>query len=73
MKQEYIHRELEATITEAAQCQTPMRFLTQHAEGMILDEVHNAPELLSYIQDLLRSMIKISLQNKIQSPRLRAH
>ena len=30
----------------------PVAFLNQHAEGMILDEVHNAPNLLSYIQGL---------------------
>lgn len=31
----------------------PLAFLTQHKDGMILDEVHNAPELLSYIQGLV--------------------
>jgi predicted AAA+ superfamily ATPase len=30
----------------------PVAFLNQHAEGMILDEVHNAPDLLSYIQGI---------------------
>ena len=28
-------------------------FLNQHTEGMILDEVHNAPNLLSYIQGMV--------------------
>nr|MDE7073484.1 AAA family ATPase [Odoribacter sp.] len=28
----------------------PVAFLNQHKEGIILDEVHNAPHLLSYIQ-----------------------
>ncbi|MEG1523387.1 MAG: AAA family ATPase, partial [Bacteroidales bacterium] len=27
----------------------PVAFLNQHPDGMILDEVHNAPGLLSYI------------------------
>ncbi len=31
----------------------PLGFLSQHAQGMILDEVHNAPALLSYIQQLV--------------------
>ena len=31
----------------------PIAFLTQHSEGMILDEVHNAPHLLSYIQGMV--------------------
>lgn len=31
----------------------PVAFLNQHAEGMILDEVHNAPNLLSYIQGMV--------------------
>ena len=31
----------------------PVAFLNQHAEGMILDEVHNAPNLLSYIQGIV--------------------
>lgn len=30
----------------------PIAFLNRHAEGMILDEVHNAPELLSYLQGM---------------------
>lgn len=31
----------------------PMGFLTQHPEGMILDEVQNSPDLLSYIQEMV--------------------
>lgn len=31
----------------------PVAFLSQHEEGMILDEVHNAPALLSYIQGIV--------------------
>ncbi len=31
----------------------PIAFLNQHPDGMILDEVHNAPVLLSYIQGMV--------------------
>lgn len=31
----------------------PVAFLNRHEEGMILDEVHNAPDLLSYIQGIV--------------------
>lgn len=31
----------------------PTAFLNQNEEGMILDEVHNAPDLLSYIQGIV--------------------
>lgn len=31
----------------------PVRFLHLHQEGMILDEVHNLPDLLSYIQGIV--------------------
>ena len=31
----------------------PVSFLNQHPEGMILDEAHNAPGLLSYIQGIV--------------------
>ena len=31
----------------------PIAFLNQHPEGMILDEAHNAPHLLSYIQGIV--------------------
>lgn len=31
----------------------PVAFLTQHKDGMILDEVHNVPDLLSYIQGIV--------------------
>ena len=31
----------------------PVRFLHLHEEGMILDEAHNTPQLLSYIQGIV--------------------
>lgn len=31
----------------------PVAFLNRHEEGMILDEIHNAPDLLSYIQGIV--------------------
>ena len=31
----------------------PVVFLNLHTEGMVLDEVHNAPNLLSYIQGIV--------------------
>ena len=31
----------------------PMAFLMQHQEGMVLDEVQNAPQLLSYLQGIV--------------------
>lgn len=31
----------------------PVAFLNQHSEGIILDEAHNAPNLLSYIQGIV--------------------
>ncbi|MEG2243833.1 MAG: AAA family ATPase, partial [Muribaculaceae bacterium] len=31
----------------------PVAFLNQYPNGMILDEVHNAPALLSYIQGIV--------------------
>ncbi|MGN0188137.1 MAG: ATP-binding protein [Candidatus Cryptobacteroides sp.] len=31
----------------------PVAFLNRHTEGMILDEVHNAPNLFSYIQGIV--------------------
>lgn len=31
----------------------PMGFLTRHTEGMILDEVQNTPDLLSFIQEMV--------------------
>lgn len=33
--------------------QDPVRFLNMHDEGMIVDEVHNSPLLLSYIQGIV--------------------
>lgn len=40
---------LEDLDTRAFAMEDPVRFLHLHEEGMILDEVHNYPELLSYI------------------------
>lgn len=93
MKENYIKRDIEATVLEAAQyfpvitvtgprqsgkttmvrqifpnlhyysledldtrnfaMEDPVRFLHLHQEGMILDEVHNFPDLLSYIQGIV--------------------
>jgi len=93
MNENYIKRDLEATILEAAQyfpvitvtgprqsgkttmlrhlfpslhyysledldtrnfaMEDPVRFLHLHPEGMILDEVHNYPDLLSYLQGIV--------------------
>lgn len=39
--------------TRALAEEDPVRFLHLHEEGMILDEVHNAPHLLSYIQGIV--------------------
>lgn len=36
----------------------PVAFLNQHPEGMILDEVHNVPDLLSYIQGIVDNQPK---------------
>lgn len=36
----------------------PVAFLNQHLDGMILDEIHNAPELLSYIQGIVDADLK---------------
>lgn len=53
----------------------PMAFLMQHQEGMVLDEVQNAPKLLSYLQGIvdeqrdrkyiLSGSSQFSLQNSI--------
>ncbi len=93
MKENYIHRDIETVVKEAAQYfpvititgprqsgkttmikhlfenlkyysledldtrslaeEDPVRFLHLHENGMILDEVHNAPQLLSYIQGIV--------------------
>lgn len=44
---------LENLDTRAFAHEDPVRFLHLHEEGMILDEVHNAPFLLSYIQGIV--------------------
>lgn len=44
---------LEDLDTRAFAMEDPVRFLHLHEEGMILDEVHNYPELLSYIQGIV--------------------
>lgn len=53
----------------------PMAFLTQHEDGMVLDEVQNAPQLLSFLQGIvdehkgrkyiLSGSSQFSLQNSI--------
>lgn len=44
---------LENLDTRAFAMEDPLRFLTMHEEGMVLDEVHNAPGLFSYIQGIV--------------------
>jgi len=44
---------LENPDTRAMAYEDPMAFLLQHNEGMILDEVQNVPELLSYLQGVV--------------------
>lgn len=44
---------LEDLDTRSFAMEDPVRFLHLHEEGMILDEVHNYPELLSYIQGMV--------------------
>ena len=44
---------LEDLDTRSFAMDDPIRFLHLHDEGMILDEVHNYPELLSYIQGIV--------------------
>lgn len=44
---------LEDLDTRSFAIEDPVRFLHLHEEGMILDEVHNYPELLSYIQGIV--------------------
>lgn len=39
--------------TRAMAMADPMGFLTQHQDGMVLDEVQNTPQLLSYLQGLV--------------------
>lgn len=44
---------LENLDTRSLAEEDPVRFLHLHEEGMILDEVHNVPQLLSYIQGIV--------------------
>lgn len=44
---------LEDLDTRSFAMEDPLRFLHLHEDGMILDEVHNYPELLSYIQGIV--------------------
>lgn len=44
---------LENLDTRALASNDPVAFLNKHPEGMILDEVQNSPELLSYIQGIV--------------------
>lgn len=44
---------LEDLDTRSLAEEDPIRFLNLHKDGMILDEVHNAPQLLSYIQGIV--------------------
>lgn len=44
---------LEDLDTRSLAEEDPVRFLNIHEEGMVLDEVHNVPQLLSYIQGIV--------------------
>lgn len=44
---------LENPDTKALAISDPVAFLSQHSDGMILDEVQNVPELLSYLQGIV--------------------
>lgn len=44
---------LENPDTRALAISDPVAFLSQHSDGMILDEVQNVPELLSYLQGIV--------------------
>lgn len=64
---------LENPDTRAMAYEDPMAFLLQHNEGMILDEVQNVPELLSYLQGVVdehrerKFILSGSSQFKLQS------
>lgn len=64
---------LENPDTRAIAFSDPMAFLSQHSEGMILDEVQNVPELLSYLQGIVdehrdrRYVLSGSSQFKLQN------
>lgn len=44
---------LEDLDTRSFAMEDPVRFLHLHEDGMVLDEVHNYPEILSYIQGIV--------------------
>ena len=64
---------LENPDTKAMAIEDPMGFLSQHSEGIILDEVQNVPELLSYLQGIVdehrdrRYILSGSSQFKLQN------
>lgn len=64
---------LENPDTRALAIGDPMAILSQHAEGMILDEVQNVPELLSFLQGIVdehrerRYILSGSSQFKLQN------
>ncbi|KWW27257.1 MAG: ATPase AAA [bacterium P3] len=64
---------LENPDTRALAISDPMAFLSQHNDGMILDEVQNVPELLSYLQGIVdehrdrRYILSGSSQFKLQN------
>ena len=64
---------LENPDTRTLAISDPMSFLTQHVEGMVLDEVQNVPELLSYLQGIVdehrdrRYILSGSSQFKLQN------
>lgn len=49
---------LEDLDTRSFAMEDPVRFLHLHEDGMILDEVHNYPELLSYIQGIVDEQLQ---------------
>ena len=50
---EFPYYSLENSDVKIMAKEDPVRFLNLHKGGMILDEVHNVPELLSYIQGIV--------------------
>ena len=64
---------LENPDTRALAVNDPMAFLSQYSDGMILDEVQNVPELLSYLQGIVdehrerKYILSGSSQFKLQS------
>lgn len=64
---------LENPDTRALATNDPVAFLSQHSEGMVLDEIQNAPDLLSYLQGIVdehrdrKYILTGSSQFKLQS------